>query len=99
MALQADIDALLRLSKDLLGVVDQITDINPTDPISDAATSMPGSDVARVSAGAAQPIADAYRAMAERIRSMSEAAEATATDYDAAEQAFKSQLDSYGKGL
>lgn len=96
-ALQVDVGALQRLSKELVGIAQHIDALDPTNHISAATDAVVGSDVARVSGSAAERVIAAYRNIGNRISRMSTAAEVNARDYDRAEHEFTELLKDYGR--
>jgi len=92
--LQADIDALRGLAKTLAVAGDSINGIPVT-----ATAAMLSSAVDSVSAGVREVVTTAYKALGDRIRSMADAATASATTYEAADQAFGEQLQKYETGF
>jgi hypothetical protein len=90
--LEADSESLRALSTSLRDTSETVASFNPTPPSVTAAAAMPDSAFGAAAAASAEPILAAYRATADRIRRMGEAALASAHSYDEAEAAFREQL-------
>lgn len=93
--LRVDSESLRALSSALTCSADDIGALDPAGAIGGAAQAMPNSAFGAAAGLAAEPVAAAYRAMADRIRTMADAAVVSAHDYDQAEAAFGAQLAQY----
>lgn len=93
--LRVDSESLRALSSALTRNADDIGALDPCAAIDSAAQAMPNSAFGKVAEHAAEPVATAYRAMADRVRTMADAAIVSAQDYDQAESAFAAQLAQY----
>ena len=90
--LEADSESLRALSTSLRDTSEAVASFNPTPPAAAGAAAMPDSAFGAAAAASAEPILAAYRATADRIRHMGEAALASAHSSDEAEAAFREQL-------
>lgn len=92
--LEVDSESLRALSSSLMDIAETISSLDPSQSIAVGVAAMPRSAVGEVAAGSARPILDAYRATADRLRHMANAALTSAHSYDDAEHAFREQLRS-----
>jgi hypothetical protein len=97
--LEVDSESLRALSSSLIETADAVAALDPSPPVETGAAAMPNSAFGAAAAASAEPILAAYRATAERIRAMADAALASAHSYDEAEAAFRDQLIEYQGGL
>lgn len=99
-SVQVDIDALHAMAGQLSRRADTIRAIpDPAAPARDGATAMTGTAFGAACARAGDPAARAYQGMADTIGKMSDAARASATDYESTDTALKDQLTKYQQGL
>jgi hypothetical protein len=92
--LDVDTDALRSLAASLTSEADRISGVDPSTAITGAAAEMQGSSIAASAARAGDQLLLSYRATAERLRDMASTAESNAREYDAADEAFRRNLDS-----
>lgn len=90
--LEVDSESLRALASSLVETADAVAALDPSPPVDAGAAAMPDSVFGAVAASSAQPLLAAYRATADRIRAMADAAVASAHGYDEAEATFRDQL-------
>ncbi|WP_171018622.1 type VII secretion target [Rhodococcus sp. Q] len=92
--LDVDTDALRSLAASLTSEADRISGVDPSTAINAVTVAMQGSSIAASAARAGHQLLLSYRATAERVRDMASTAESNAREYDAADEAFRRNLDS-----
>lgn len=92
--LDVDTDALRSLAASLTSEADRISGVDPATAINAVTVAMQGSSIAASAARAGHQLLLSYRATAERVRDMASTAESNAREYDAADEAFRRNLDS-----
>jgi hypothetical protein len=91
--LDVDTDALRSLAASLTSEADRISDVDPSTAITAATAAMQESSIAASAARAGHSLLLSYSATAERLRDMASTAEGNAREYDAADEAFRRNLD------
>ena len=92
--LEADVAALHSLSRKLSGIAGHIDAIAV-----DAVVEMPGLRIGTAAQDVPQRVVEAYRQLGASIRTMGEAAAASAATYEDTDQEFRDQLVRYEAGL
>ena len=93
--LQADVESLRALAEAVREQGTAIAGIDVSGILAEAAAAMPDSASGPAAARAGDPITAGYRATSEMLTSMADAAQSSASSYDAVEDAFRSRLATY----
>lgn len=93
--LQADAESLRALADAVRNQGAVIAGIDVSGILADAAAAMPDSASGPAAARAGDPITTGYRATSEMLTSMADAAQSSASSYDAVEVAFRNRLAAY----
>lgn len=90
--LEIESDSLRALSSSLVDTADAVALLDPSPPVDVGVAAMPHSAFGMAAGPSAEPIIAAYRATADRLRHIADAASTSADGYDEAEATFRHQL-------